>query len=140
MSIFQKPNGVVHYYDQITIGGRTFDAAIITQTKRGDPSAIHCGRIVTIEMTCEDDMVAYFDDGQWYSYPDDDFGEAGLALQLLITEWSKDKPKPFINRGKIEYGYFERRYERNNGKRKEMRQVREVLRPLGTDWINGAIQ
>ena len=107
MSIFQKPDGVIHYYDQITIGSRTFDVAIIVKRKRGDPSAIHCGRIIALEMTCEDEMIAYFDDGQWYNYPEDDFGEACLAVKLVVSEWSKDWPKPFVNRGKkIAYGYF----------------------------------
>lgn len=94
-NIFQKPTGDVNYYDQIIIGKYLFEATITLRSKRGDPSAIHCGRIVTLSLQAEDELVAYFDEGEWYNYPDDLFGEAHLALQLLITEWSKDKPKPF---------------------------------------------
>lgn len=93
--IFQKPNGLAHFYDQITIGGYLFEAALTIQEKRGDPSAIHCGRILALEMTYDDDLVAFFDDGRWYNYPDDLFGEGQLAVMLLINEWSKDKPVPF---------------------------------------------
>jgi hypothetical protein len=106
MGIFQKPIGLVHYFDQITIGSYTFDISVSVQSKRGDPSAIHCGRIVSLTMTCEHETVALFDEGNWYEYPADDFGEGCLAVQMAVNEWDKDKPRPFINRGKIPYGYF----------------------------------
>ena len=93
--IFRKPNGVVDYYDQITIGLYTFDAGIRVRDRRGDPSAIRCGRIVCFELTCNDELVAYFDDGQWYITPDkppfsdDEFAESvRMARDLLIQKWS----------------------------------------------------
>lgn len=94
--IFQKQNGVVTYYDQITIGLYSFDANITLQEKRGDPSAINCGRIVCFELFTESDgeLVAYFDDGQWYITPDeppfsnDEFAESvKMARELLIQKW-----------------------------------------------------
>lgn len=94
MSIFQKPTGYTHYFDQITIGDYSFDLAVTVSNKRGDPSAIHCGRIVVFEMTCEDELAAYYDDGQWYVVPerppfDDSFGiAAAMARELLVTKWS----------------------------------------------------
>ena len=103
--IFQKPNGVVHYYDQITVGGYSFDASIAVLDKRGDPSAIHCGRIVVFEMTCEDELAAYYDDGQWYIVPEkppffEPFGEAAaMARDLLIQKWSN--PEKIRNGNKI---------------------------------------
>lgn len=93
--IFQKPNGVVTYYDQITIGLYSFDATITVREKRGDPSAIHCGRIVCFELLHEDEIVAYFDDAQWYITPDeppfsdDEFAESvRIARDILIQKWS----------------------------------------------------
>ena len=93
--IFQKVNGVVDYYDQIIIGGYSFDVSVRVQDKRGDPSAIHCGRIVVFEMLHEDELCAYFDDGQWYITPDqppysrDEFAEAAtMARDIMIRKWS----------------------------------------------------
>jgi len=93
--IFQKPNSVVTYYDQITIGLYSFEATIAVRDKRGDPSAIHCGRIVCFELFHEDELVAYFDDGRWYITPDtnpfddDEFAESvRIARDILIRKWS----------------------------------------------------
>lgn len=93
--IFRKPNGVVDYFDQITIGLYSFDASIRVREKRGDPSAIHCGRIVCFEMSWEGEIIAYYELGQWYITPDallpsnDEFMEAAyLARDLLIQKWS----------------------------------------------------
>ena len=93
--IFHKPNGVVVYYDQIMIGLYSFDATICVREKRGDPSAIRCGRIVCFELLREDELVAYFDDGQWYITPDappfgeDEFAESvRMARDILIQKWS----------------------------------------------------
>ena len=93
--IFRKPNGVVDYFDQITIGLYSFDASIRVREKRGDPSAIHCGRIVCFELLHEGELVAYFDDGQWYITPDeapfsdDEFAESvRIARDILIQKWS----------------------------------------------------
>lgn len=107
--IFRKPNGVVDYYDQITVGGYSFDASIRVQDKRGDPSAIHCGRIVVFEMLCEDELAAYFDDGQWYITPDQPpfggmFGEsAAMARDILIHKWSNPEK---IRRKTVETNLF----------------------------------
>ena len=94
-SIFRKATGPVEYYDQITVGEYSFDAAITVQEKRGDPSAIHCGRIVCFELICDDELVVYFDEGQWYLtpegplYDDDKFVESvRMARDLLIRKWS----------------------------------------------------
>ena len=98
-SIFHKPSEDVTYYDQISIGGYLFEAAITVREIRGNPSASHCGRIVSLEMTIDSDiMVSLYDDGQWYEYPDDTFGEGVLATQLIVNEWSKDDPAPFAGR------------------------------------------
>lgn len=93
--IFRKPNGAVDYYDQITVGEYSFDVSIRVQDKRGDPSAIHCGRIVVFTMEYEGELVAYFDDGQWYITPDqppychDRFAEAvTIARDLMVQKWS----------------------------------------------------
>ena len=93
--IFREPNGVVVYYDQITIGLYSFDATITVRDKRGDPSAIHCGRIDCFELLHDDELVAYFDDAQWYITPDappfgdDEFAESvRMARDILIQKWS----------------------------------------------------
>lgn len=94
MSIFQKKNGCTIYFDSILIGDCPFDLAVTVQDKRGDPSAIHCGRIISFEMRCEDELCAYFDDGQWHINPeanpfDEQFGEkAEVAKNYFINKWS----------------------------------------------------
>lgn len=92
--IFQKPSGAVDYYDRITVAGYSFDASIRVKDKSGDPSAIHCGRIVSFEMTCGGEFVAYYDDGKWYILPEnpmeDAFNEAAvMARDILISKWSQ---------------------------------------------------
>lgn len=92
-SIFQKPIGIVEYYDQITIGEYSFDATITVKETRGDPSAVHCGRIIYFEMLYDDQIIACFDDGKWYIQDipeiDGSFSEsANLARQILIQKWS----------------------------------------------------
>jgi hypothetical protein len=92
-SIFRKQNGFVDYYDRIVIGGYSFDAAIRVQDKRGDPQAIHCGRIISMSVECEGELVLYFDDGRWYLTPEtmigDPFAESvEMARDLLIHKWS----------------------------------------------------
>lgn len=94
--IFQKPNGGVTYYDQITIGLYSFDAVIVVLKKRGNPSAIHCGRIIYFEMRCEDETVCLFEAGTWYILPGyEEFLEnyellesARMARDILIKKWS----------------------------------------------------
>lgn len=104
--IFRKTNGVTTYYDQITIGVYSFDAIIGMQERRGDPSAINCGRIVHFEMVCEDEMVAYFDEGQWYITPDmetfcpeeDEFTESvRIARDVLIRKWRNPEKVKMTN-------------------------------------------
>ena len=94
-SIFQKQNGAVNYYDQIAIGEYFFEVNVRVRERRGDPSAIHCGRIVVFEMMCDGELVGYFDDGQWYITPDCPPYEQGtfeesaiMARDLMITKWS----------------------------------------------------
>ena len=94
MSIFQKEPGCTIYFDSIMIEDCPFDLAVTVRDRRGDPSAIHCGRIVVFEMRCEDELCAYFDDGQWYINPevnpfDERFGEkAEMAKEYFISKWS----------------------------------------------------
>lgn len=95
MSIFQKKTGYTDYFDQIVIGGYGFDAEITVRDKRGDPSAIHCGRIVAFQMRCSDDVIALYDDGTWFNTPteppygDDEFSmTARMAMDILIRKWS----------------------------------------------------
>ena len=94
MSIFQKKNGCTIYFDSILIGDCPFDLAVTVQDKRGDPSAIHCGRIIVFEMLCEEETCAYFGDGRWYINPeanpfDERFGEkAEIAKDYFISKWS----------------------------------------------------
>ena len=96
MSIFQKKTGYTDYFDQIVIGGYGFDAEITVRDTRGDPSAIHCGRIVAFQMRCSDDVIALYDDGTWFNTPtespwseDDEFTQtAKMAMELLIQKWS----------------------------------------------------
>ena len=97
MSIFRKKTGSVDYFDQIMIGGYCFDAEITVRPieERGDPSAIHCGRIISFQMTCSDDVIALFNDGWWYNLPteapfsDDEFAQtAKLAMDMFIRKWS----------------------------------------------------
>ena len=95
MSIFQKKTGYIDYFDQFIIGGYGFDAQITVRDTRGDPSAIHCGRIISFQMTCSDDVIALFNDGWWYNLPteapfsDDDFAQtAKLAMDMFIRKWS----------------------------------------------------
>lgn len=104
MSIFQKETGYTDYFDRITIGGYDFDAEITVRDKRGDPSAIHCGRIVAFLMTCSDDVIALYDDGTWFNTPtaypwcsSDEFVEtAKVAMDILIRKWSN--PEKIRNR------------------------------------------
>lgn len=95
MSIFQKKTGNIDYFDQIVIGGYCFDAEITVRPERGDPSAIHCGRIIYFQMTCNDDVVVLFNDGWWYNLPgeppwsDDESSQtARMAMDILIKKWS----------------------------------------------------
>ena len=95
MSIFQKKTGSTDYFDQITIGGYQFDAVISVREKRGDPSAIHCGRIITFELEHEGELLTYFADGKWYLpeaetlFVDDPFLEVVMmARDILIAKWS----------------------------------------------------
>ena len=119
--IFRKPNGVVTYYDQITIGLYSFDATIVVQEKRGDPFAVHCGRIVCFELLNEDELVAYFDDGQWYITPDvppfgdDEFADSvRMARDILIQKWSN--PDRINTRG-----------DKRDVNREKMQQMPDVL-------------
>lgn len=94
MSIFQKKTGFTDYFDQITVALYSFDVAIRVRHDRGDPSAIHCGRIVTFELSYEGEFVTYFDDGEWLipiemdRYDAEFYDCAVLARDLMIQKWS----------------------------------------------------
>ena len=94
MSIFQKKTGYTDYFDQIMVAGYSFDVAVRVRKERGDPSAIHCGRIVTFELSYEDEFVGYFDDGEWLiqinptMYDPEFYDCAILARDLMIQKWS----------------------------------------------------
>lgn len=94
MSIFQKKTGYTDYFDQIMIAGYPFDIAVRVREKRGDPSAIHCGRIVTFELTYENEFIAYYDNGNWdididpSMYDPEFFDIATLARDLMLRKWS----------------------------------------------------
>lgn len=108
MSIFQRKPGNTDYFDQITIGSYSFDCAVTVREKRGDPSAIHCGRIVYLEMICEDEIIAYFADGKWYLSPensfDSDFNEAAcIGRDMLVEKYSN--PDRLKMKGDISNGY-----------------------------------
>ena len=96
--IFAKPKEFAEYYDQVEIGGYPFEAHITLTSKRGDPSAIHCGRIVIFELVFEDTMITYYDEGRWMvemdelilnDYLDPEFYDcAVMARDILIAKWS----------------------------------------------------
>lgn len=93
MSIFRKKTGYTDYFDQIMIAGYPFDVAVRIREDRGDPSAIHCGRIVTFELTYEGDFIAYFDNGEWLIqiqpdiYDPEFYDCAILARDLMVHKW-----------------------------------------------------
>jgi len=91
MAIFQKGAPITGISDQMTLGGYTFDAQLKVCEKNGNKDAINHGRILFLQITCEDEVIAYFDDGIWYQLPDINFDEGVLAKDLFIMRWSKSE-------------------------------------------------
>ena len=83
------------YCDQITIGTWDFDVNVAVLEKRGDPSAIHCGRIISFELLLNEVDVLYFDHGEWLTDTDslidldpEFFDAVIMARDLMISKWS----------------------------------------------------
>ena len=98
MGIFQKKPTIRQFTDSMTINGCQFNAEIGISEKRGDPLAIHGGRILSFYLYWvpdeeNEELVGYFEDGKWVLQPDDSFGEAELALCALVEKWRTYTPK-----------------------------------------------
>ena len=97
MPIFQKRARIIGISDRMILNGFTFDAKMLVSERNGDWDAIHCGRILFLEILCDDEVVAYFDKGIWYQTPDEDFGPGVLAKEAFIEKWSRlDSVKEWI--------------------------------------------
>lgn len=90
MATFQRKARTTGISRQMTLGGWTFDAQAVISEKNGNPAAIHCGRILCFQMNCEDEIIAYFEDGVWYQTPDPDFEEGLLAMESFICEMNAE--------------------------------------------------
>ena len=91
MAVFQKEPKTIGTSDRMTLGGWTFDAQIIISEKSGNAAAIHRGRILFLQIECEGEIIAYYDEGAWYQLPDDDFEEGKLVRELLIAKWNRKR-------------------------------------------------
>lgn len=89
MIIFDETVRTTGISDRMTLGGWTFDVQIVASEKNGNAAAIHCGRILFLQVECEDEIIAFYDDGIWYQTPSPDFPEGELAVELLIDEYSR---------------------------------------------------
>jgi hypothetical protein len=77
----------------MTIHGFQFMAEIYLSEKRGNPLAIHGGRIISLLMLCNGDLVARFENGEWKLKPDCSFDEAEIALTMFVEKWRKYTPR-----------------------------------------------
>lgn len=89
MAIFQAEPKIIGISDRMTLNGWEFDAQMVISEKSGDAAAIHCGRILVFQLICDNEIIAYFDEGDWYQLPDIRFEEGCLARELLIQKWNK---------------------------------------------------
>lgn len=91
MAIFQGEPKTIGISDQMTLNGWEFDAQMVISEKNGDAAAIHGGRILVFQLTCDGEIIAYFDNGDWYQLPDINFEEGCMARELLVEKWSKTR-------------------------------------------------
>ena len=89
MAIFQKEAQTIGITDRMTLNGWEFDAQMVISEKSGDAAAIHCGRILVFQLTCDNEIIAYFDNGDWYQLPDINFEEGCLAREMLVEKWNR---------------------------------------------------
>ena len=95
MSIFQEKPSTQWYTDSMTLGGWTFLSEVLLTSERGNPLAIHGGRIIFLQISIvyedddESEVIAYFDEGAWYQTPDYAFEEGKLALEMIIDQYRR---------------------------------------------------
>lgn len=93
MAIFQKKVQTTGISDRMILGGWEFEALLTVSEKNGNAAAIHRGRILSLEISCCGEVIAFFDGGIWYQIPDENFQEGQLAREVFIEKWNKGAKK-----------------------------------------------
>lgn len=89
MAIFQKEVQTTGISDRMILGGWEFEALLTISEKNGNAAAIHRGRILSLEISCCGEVIAFYDGGIWYQTPAEDFEEGKLARELFIEKWNR---------------------------------------------------